>query len=345
MTIFEMIKQYDKGNQFEVLKNSYQQIQYSWSQEFEPTGINIDKINNIIVTGLGGSAIGGELLGNFLKEELKVPYSVNRNYEPPLFAGENTLVIASSYSGNTEETIAALKESIKRKAQVICITTGGEVEEICKKEKIPFFRLQKGFQPRYALCGNFFALLKIIEKLKFVPSQDKIVLSIIELLKSKGEEFSKESNYALEVAESLSGYIPVIYAVADYTSAVGTRLKGQFNENSKLHAFINLFPEMNHNEIIGWETVNEKQIKCKAVFIIDDSYNSRVKKRFEIVSELIKQSGTEIVTLKSTQHDYKSRLMDLIFLGDFISYYLAIIRGYDPSSIKNINYLKERLAT
>jgi len=345
MTIFEMIKKYDKDNQFEVVKNSYQQIEYSWNQDFEAKGIDVNRIGNIIVSGLGGSAIGGELLGNFLKEELKYPYFVNRNYELPAFAGENTLFIASSYSGNTEETISALKEAIRVKAQVICLTTGGEVEKICQNEGIPFFRLQKGFQPRYALCGNFFALLKIIEKLKLVPSQDKFVLSIIELLKSKGEEYSKESNYALETAESLSGYIPVIYAVADYTSAVGTRLKGQFNENSKLHAFVNLFPEMNHNEIIGWETVNERELKCKAIFILDDAYNSRVKKRFEIVSELIKQSGTEIITLKSSQTDFKLRLMDLIFLGDFISYYLAIIRGYDPSAIKNINYLKERLAT
>ena len=345
MTIFEMIKQYDLSGQFEVLKNSYQQAEYSWNQQVDLSSIKTEKIKNIIVTGLGGSAIGGELISNFLKDDLKVPYSVNRNYELPSYTGESTLVIASSYSGNTEETISALKEAVVRKSQVVCLTTGGEVEKICKKEGIPFLRLQTGFQPRYALCGNFFALLKIIENLKLVPSQEKTVLSIIELLKSRGEEFSKENNKALEIAEALNGFIPVIYAVSDFTSAAGTRFKGQINENSKLHAFCNMFPEMNHNEIIGWETVNEKQIKCKAVFIYDDSYNDRVKKRFEIVSELIKQSGTEIITLKSDREDFKHRLMDLIFLGDFISYYLAVIRGYDPSAIKNINYLKERLAT
>lgn len=345
MNIFEMIKKEDTCNQFEVLKNSYQQIQYSWSHDINVEKVKVEKISNIIVTGLGGSAIGGELLLNFLREELKVPYLVNRNYELPAFAGENTLVIASSYSGNTEETISALKEAISRKAQVICLTTGGEVEKICKNEGIPYFTLQKGFQPRYALWGNFFALLKIVEKLKLVPSQDKIVLSIIELLKSKGEEFLKEGNYPLQVAESMNGYIPVIYSVSDYTSSVGTRFKGQINENSKLHSFSNQFPEMNHNEIIGWETISEKQLKCKAVFFYDEAYNSRVKKRFEIVSELIKQTGTEIITLKSSQPEFKLRLMELIFLGDFISYYLAVIRGFDPTSIKNINYLKESLAT
>lgn len=345
MTIFDMIKKYDLINQFDVLKNSYKQAEYSWNQPVDLSSIDVSKIKSVIVTGLGGSAIGGELLSNFLKDELKVPYMVNRNYELPQFTDESTLVIASSYSGNTEETIAALNEAVSRKAQAVCLTTGGEVEKICQKEGIPFLRLQSGFQPRYALCGNFFALLKIIEKLKLVPSQERTVLSIIELLKSRGDEFSQEKNKALEIAENLNGYIPVIYAVSDFTSAAGTRFKGQINENSKLHAFCNLFPEMNHNEIIGWETVNEKQIKCKAVFIQDDSYNERVKKRFEIVSELIRQSGTEIITLKSDQADLKHRLIDLIFLGDFISYYLAVIRGYDPSAIKNINYLKERLAT
>jgi glucose/mannose-6-phosphate isomerase len=344
MTIFEMIKEQDKNYQFDVLRNSYQQIQYSWNKELSLSQINTNKITNIVVTGLGGSSMGGELLSNFLKDELKVPYFVNRNYELPLLVNENSLVIASSYSGNTEETINALKEASLRKAQVVCITTGGEVEKICKREKIPYFELQRGFQPRFALWGNFFALLKIIESLKFVASQGKIVLSIIELLKSKGEELSKEANKALEIAEKLNGYIPVIYSVSDFTSSVGTRFKCQVNENSKLHAFCNLFPEMNHNEIIGWETVSEAQIKCKAVFIYDDSYNSRIKKRFEIVSDLIKQSGTEVITLKSDQAEYKLRLMDLIFLGDFISYYLAVIRRYDPSTIKNINYLKEKLA-
>lgn len=344
MTIFEMIKKQDTCDQFNVLKNSYKMIEYSWNKEISLSQININKITNIIVTGLGGSAIGGELLLNFLKDELKVPYFVNRNYELPLFVNENSLIIASSYSGNTEETICALKEAIARKAQVVCLTTGGEVEKICRKEKIPYFQLQKGFQPRFALWGNFFALLKIIESLKFVASQEKIVLSIIELLKSKGEELSKEANKALEIAERLCGYIPVIYSVSDFTSSVGTRFKGEINENSKLHAFSNLFPEMNHNEIIGWETISEAQLKCKAVFIDDESYNTRVKKRFEIVSDLIKQTGTEIITLKSNQTEFKLRLMDLIFLGDFISYYLAILRGYDPSTIKNINYLKEKLA-
>jgi len=345
MTIIEMIQEQDKNNQLAVLINSYRQIEYSWSKKISVTQIKVDKISNIVVTGLGGSAIGGELLSNFLKEELKVPYFVNRNYELPSFAGENSLVIASSYSGNTEETICALNEAIERRAQIICLTTGGEVQEICKKGNIPYFELQKGFQPRYALWGNFFALLKIVESLKLVASQEKIVLSIIELLKSRGEELSGGKNSALEIAEKLCGYIPVIYSVSDYTSSVGTRFKGQINENSKLHAFCNFFPEMNHNEIIGWETVYAKQFKCKAVFIYDESYNDRVKKRFEIVSDLIKQTGTEIITLKSNQTEYKLRLMDLIFLGDFISYYLAIIRGYDPSTIKNINYLKEKLAT
>jgi len=344
MTIFEMIKQYDLSGQFEVLKNSYQQIEYSWSGRVSLEGIKKEKINNIIVTGLGGSAIGGELLSNFLRDELKVPYFVNRNYELPSFAGENTLVIASSYSGNTEETISALKDAVSKKAQVICLTTGGEVQKICEKEKIPFFSLQKGFQPRYALWGNFFALLNIVEKLKFIPSQERIVLSIIELLKSKGAEFSAEKNIALEYAEFLCGSVPVIYSVSDYTSAAGTRFKGQINENSKLHAFSNVFPEMNHNEIIGWETINEKQFNCKAVFIYDESYNSRVKKRFEVVADLIKQSGAEILTLKSNQPEFKLRLMELIYLGDYISYYLSVIRGYDPSAIKNINYLKEKLS-
>ena len=133
--------------------------------------------------------------------------------------------------------------------------------------------------------------------------------------------------------------------MSDYTSAIGTRLKGQFNENSKIHAFANVLPELNHNEIIGWETFNENQLNVKLINIIDQSYHTQIKKRMEITSELVKKSGCEIINLESDQSDYKVRIFDLVYLGDWVSYYLAVLRNQNPTAIKNINYLKEKLAT
>lgn len=342
MNYHEMVAKFDLSNQFEVLKDSYQQIEYSWNLNFDVSNINVAKIKNVIVSGLGGSAIGGDLLQNFLRDELKYPYQVNRNYQLPFFANENTLVVASSYSGNTEETISALNDAIKRKCQIVCITTGGKLEELAKENSIPYANLMKGFQPRYALYLNFFALLKLISSLKLVSDQNKVVEKSISLLKKKAEDYSKEKNEAIKLAEDLIGFIPIIYSVSDVTSVVAVRLKGQFNENSKIHAFYNFYPELDHNEIMGWEGYRST-MNFKVINILDDDYNEQIKKRFEITSYLIKKNGGEIINLRSNEENFKLRLIDLIYLGDWVTYYLAILRGVDPTTINNINYLKEHL--
>ncbi len=343
MHISEMITKYDASNQFQVLKDSYTQIEYSWNLKLDLSSIDTSKIKNIILTGLGGSAIGGELIQNYFRTELKYPYFVNRNYELPLFAGEDTLVIASSYSGNTEETLSALAQALEKKCQIVCVSTGGKMEEIAKANNLPLAKLLKGYQPRFALWINFFAVVNVLHTLNLIPNQNENVKEAIELLKRKGEEYSKEQNDALILAENLNGYIPLIYSVADYTSVVGTRLKGQFNENSKHHAFFSYFPELDHNEIMGWEGYNPQQMNIKLINIWDDDYHSQIKKRLEITSEVIKKTGCEIIDLKSTEPNYKLRLLDLIYFGDWTTYYFAIIRGFDPTTIDNINYLKERL--
>ncbi|MEW6702541.1 MAG: bifunctional phosphoglucose/phosphomannose isomerase [Bacteroidota bacterium] len=342
MNLSEMISKHDPANQFKVLTDSYQQIEYAWNNEFDLSSINQSKIKNIILTGLGGSAIGGELIQNFFRAELKYPYAVNRNYELPSYANEETLVLASSYSGNTEETISALNQAIEKKCQVVCVTTGGKIEEIAKKQSIPCGILLKGFQPRFALWINFFTILKTFHSLKIVPNQNGNVKQAIELLKKKGEEYSKPENEALNLAENLLGYVPLIYSVSDYTSAVGTRLKGQFNENSKQHSFFGYLPELNHNEILGWEGY-KPTMNYKLINILDDDYHPQVKKRFELTSEMIRKAGCEVINLKSSQSNAKLRLVDLIYLGDWASYYYALMRGYDPTTIDSINYLKAHL--
>ncbi|HOI30144.1 MAG TPA: bifunctional phosphoglucose/phosphomannose isomerase [Melioribacteraceae bacterium] len=343
MEIQEMIKMYDNENQFKVLQESYYQVESAWQSQIDVSSIDTSKIKNIVLSGLGGSAIGGDLLQNFFRTELKYPYVVNRNYELPPYADESTLVIASSYSGNTEETLAAANEAIQRKCQVACITTGGKLEEFALKNKFPLGRLMKGYQPRFALWVNFFTLLKLVQSLKLIPEQNEVVNSIIGLLKRKGEVYSQTKNDALDLAQKFIGYIPLIYAVSEYTSAIGARYKGQFNENSKLHSFYGLLPELDHNEILGWDTFDPKQVNLILINIMDEDYHPQVKKRYEITSEIIRKKGCEIINISSKEKTWKERLVDIIYFGDWISYYLAVIRGINPTSIDNINYLKERL--
>lgn len=343
MKIIDFVKKYDPQNQFDVLINSYQQIEFAWNNTFDLKNTKIDGIRNIVISGLGGSAISADLIKNFLISELSLPVIVNRNYMLPKFVNEHTLFIASSYSGNTEETISSLKQAIDIGCKIICITTGGEVEAIAKKNNIQVIKLQTGYQPRYALGLSFFSLLKVFQQINLIDDHTSIVEKIKMLWKDKGEKFSEDENQAYRIAESIVGFIPVIYSVSDLTNSVGYRFKCQLNENSKLHAFHHEIPEMNHNEIIGWETYQEKKFNAKIINIIDPSYHPQIKKRFQILSDIFKKSGVELLNIESNETDFKIRLMDLIYLLDWISYYVGVLRGYDPSEIDNIHTLKKLL--
>ncbi len=343
MNISQYVAKYDPQNQFDTLINSYKQIEFAWNNKFDLSSLKNINFHSIVVSGLGGSAISADLIKNFLGNEINIPFIVNRNYSLPSFLDRNTLLVISSYSGNTEETVEVLQKALKINCNIICISTGGKVEEIANENDLPLIKVLPGLQPRYALGLSLFSLLKLLQELNLIQNNDSIVKEIISLWKDKGQEYSKENNPAYNYAEQLNGYIPIIYSAADFTSAVGYRIKCQFNENSKLHAFHNVIPELNHNEIIGWESFTDKQLSIKVINIIDQDYHSQIKKRFEITSELISSRNAEIITLESNLSDFKLRIMDLIYLGDWISYYLAIIRGYDPTEIDNINLLKKRL--
>ena len=344
MNINDYVERYDPQNQFNVLKETYKQVESAWNNRVGLEKLKTKKFRNIILSGLGGSAISGDLMQNFLKDELIVPFFVNRNYTLPAFADKDTLLIISSYSGNTEETVSVFEEGILKKCRIVCISTGGKVEEIAKKKKIPLVNMKPGLQPRYALGQSFFSLLRVFRELDLIPDQNSEVEKIMKLWKIKGEEYSEEDNIALNCAEQLIGFIPVIYSATDITSAAGYRFKCQLNENSKLHAFHNVIPELNHNEIIGWESFQNKQFNAKIINILDESYHPQVKKRFEITTELAVKEGLEYLNIESEEEDFKVRLMDLIYLFDWITYYTAVLRGYDPSEIDNIHTLKERLS-
>ncbi|HEY7751399.1 MAG TPA: bifunctional phosphoglucose/phosphomannose isomerase, partial [Ignavibacteriaceae bacterium] len=262
----------------------------------------------------------------------------------PVFADRKTLVIISSYSGNTEETISVFKEALKKKCKIVAVTSGGIISKLAKKNKIPLIIVESGFQPRYAMGLNFFALLRILQSLKIIPNENKNVELIIKLWKNKGKEYSEKNNQAFSIASKVIGNISLIYSADNISSAVGYRFKCQLNENSKVHAFHNVIPEMNHNEIIGWESFREKQLRSIVLTILDKDYHPKISRRFKIITELIKSTGTEVFELKSSQKNFKVRIMDLIYLIDWITYYLAVLRGFDPSEIDFIHELKNRLA-
>lgn len=342
MNIKNLIKKHDTQDQFKVLIESYKQIEYAWQNNIALNSLYAENINNIVIAGMGGSAISADLLKTFLSDELTLPLLVNRDYALPKFADEKTLVIISSYSGNTEETISCLKDANKNGCKIVVVSTGGWVKDFASEKNIPWIKLLEGFQPRFALGVSFFTLLKIFQSLGFINEQDDVVKEIITLWEQNGIKLSESENVALSFAEELVGFIPLIYSSAKF-EAIGYRLKCQFNENSKLHAFNNIIPELNHNEIIGWETFLNKQLNAKLITITDSDFHPQILKRFNLTQDILKKKDIDIIVLKSNEKNIKVRIMDLIYLGDWITYYLAVLRGFDPSEIDYINELKKRL--
>jgi glucose/mannose-6-phosphate isomerase len=310
--------------------------------------INPAEIQNIVITGLGGSAIGGDLVRTYLSGECKVPIFVNRNYTLPEFVGPATLLIASSYSGNTEETLSAYKDAIKRKAKVFCITSGGEVEKRAQKQKHYTVKIPPGYPPRTALGLSFTALLTTLAKFGFIKSKAKDLKETAAYLKEKSAfyaDFKAKGNLAVELAKKSAGKLPLIYTSDDYTSVVGVRWKGQICENAKVLAYSNVLPELNHNELVGWK-LNKDLLKQTHVIILHDNKtdHSRTQFRMQVTAGIAKKYTKAVSEVQSEGGSLLTRLFSLILLGDWTSYYIAFFNEVDPTPVEVIDYLKKSLS-
>jgi glucose/mannose-6-phosphate isomerase len=304
-------------------------------------------VQNIVLTGMGGSAIGGDLLRSYLAEDLKVPFVVNRYYTLPEFVGKNTLVIVSSYSGNTEETLSSYNDAMKRKARILCISTGGEIAKAAKKFKQPWIQIPPGLSPRAALGYSFFPLLITLKKLGFIPSKDKEIKEAIQLLKDKSVLFSNPEspeNAPLKLAERLKGKLPVMYSPVAHLDTVNIRWRGQFAENAKQLSSGHVLPEMNHNELVGWKVLTEIMKQMHVVFLKDIGTQKRVAIREEITKQIVTRYAGEVTEITSEGKGLLARLFSLIYFGDWVTLYLAIFNNEDPEPVAVIDYLKNELS-
>ena len=304
-------------------------------------------VNNIIIAGMGGSAIGGDVVYSLIKNEIKIPFVVNRGYDLPAWANSSTLIICSSYSGNTEETISILEEAKSLGAKVIGITTGGLLESLCKNYSFDFVNIPSGLQPRAALAFSFIPLLYILKKTSLINVEVKNWLeSSVDLIKSKREEYSldKENNPVYQLANKLYNKLPIIYADSESLETVAVRLKGQICENSKILAYHSIYPEMNHNEIVGWENNEEFFSNYYVLWLMDEEMNSRNKSRKNIISEILSDLNVSQQDIKVDGNSFKERFLLLIHYGDWLSYWCAILHNTDPSPVKNIQTLKDKLS-
>ena len=296
-----------------------------------PKGMSVSgKVDKIVVAGMGGSAVGGDLLKIYM-HNAKIPVFVVRDYKVPNFVDENTLVFAVSYSGNTEETLSSFEDALKKKAKIVAVTSGGILETKAKKAiKIP-----GGLQPRAALGYTFFPVLGVLANSNIVDVKNNEITEMLDTL-SKVQEFK---NFGEKLAKKIQNRIPIIYA-SDLFGAVAYRWKTQINENSKSPAFCHTFSEMNHNEIAAYQTMGKDRFI--SIFIKDREDNERIKKRMEITKEII-SSRVDVEEAFTKGDSLLSRIFSGIYYGDFVSYYLALEKKIDPTPVTVIENLKKRL--
>ncbi len=341
------INLHDSANMFDVLANFGKQIEDAFliGDSVIPKDYLKD-IRNVVVTGLGGSAIGGDLLRSFLQYEIKVPFAVNRNYYLPSYVNENTLVIASSYSGETEETLSAYEDARKKGAMIVCISSGGKLSVMSEGEGYQLITVPKGFQPRCALAYSFFPMLMLLSKLGLVRDYSDDITRLVRFIADKAIIYTSpesENNSAVLNAEHICGKIPIIYSSNDLLDIVNLRWRGQISENAKSLAFGNYFPEMNHNEIVGWQENSDFLRNFAVLYLLDRDDNPRLRTRQRITKQIISSYRGLDIEIESEGSTKLERIFDLVYLGDWVSYYLAILYKADPSPIEKINILKNKL--
>lgn len=305
------------------------------------------RIHRIVISGMGGSAISGDILRGYLADKIDLPVFVNRNYSVPDFVDSSTLFFAASYSGNTEETVSAFKKARSKGAKIIGITSGGKISALCGQYGYPVCRLPGGQPPRSAIGYLFFPLLLSLMNLGVVRGIEREIDQTVSFLMKKVKEYDpclSGKNIAYKLTHRIFGRIPLIYGSDEATGICAFRWKTQFNENSKVLAFSSVFPELDHNEIMGWE--DDMRITKKFVVLVlrDRKDSQRMKKRIGITLDVIGKKPDAVYEVCAEGQFLLTRIFSLIVLGDFLSFYLAIARGIDPTVIKGINILKERLA-
>jgi glucose/mannose-6-phosphate isomerase len=347
MTI-EHIRAADPSGMYNLIKTFPQQVREAIAIGNSATvRINTRSIENIVMCGMGGSAIGGDLLRSYLADELRVSFIVNRSYSLPKFVGPKSLVIISSYSGNTEETQACHKEAIKRGAKILAITSGGFVAKLAQQKKQPCIMVPGGPSPRAALGYSFFPLLIALAKLKFIKNKDKEIRETLAILESKASEYSDPNlatNQALLLAQQLQGRIGVVYSATERLDAVNTRWRGQIAENGKSLMWGHVLPEMNHNELVGWKSLRDQMKEMHVIFLRDRDDHKRVQHRLDITKQIINEYTQRITEAWSEGKSPLARMFSLIHLGDWVSFYLAVLHEADPMPVAVIDHLKQELS-
>lgn len=333
------ISRFDSDDALGVTMHQWMQLE----MEFDVPKLS-SKVSNIVFAGMGGSALSAEL--SLVWPGYSVPFEISRAYELPKYVDEKTLVIISSYSGNTEETVASLSDALSKKAQIVVIASGGQLSKLASEKDLTFVKLPEDLQPRHAVLYGFKVLVTILERSGFVKENmaEREIHQTAEFLKGSlghwGPSVKTADNLAKQLAQNIVGKTPIIYGGLLYPAAY--KWKINMNENAKNTAWCNQYSEFNHNEFLGW--VSHPIEKPFAVFDLISSFDHpQIKKRFEVTDKLLSGKRPKATEIHAEGKTKLEQLLWAVALGDMVSLYLALLNGVNPTPVDLMDKLKKEL--
>lgn len=347
MATYDDLKKLDKHHIFDAIDAQPAQLRLNFADSMGDK-LNLEMglgVKNVIFAGMGGSALAGVIVKNWLSECLLVPLEVVRGYELPGYVGDRTLVIVSSASGNTEEALSCLKDAQRKNAHVIVMSSGGLLEQAAKKKVLLDIELQHYSQPRLGVFADVKALVCILENLGLSAKVDmrrelENVANFLDTQKAQWNLDAPDDNVARSIAKQLHGKTTIIYAGPTLASA-GYKWKIDINENAKQMASCNVYPELNHNEMQGWLFPENKH--AQVVELQSNLDNDRIKKRFVVTRQVLAKHGYEPIGVEVAGSTHIQQLLSTIMLGDYVSAYLGILNGIDPSPVDLVEKFKKEL--
>jgi glucose/mannose-6-phosphate isomerase len=335
----------DPGGMMGLVVDFPQQCRQGWLIG-QQLSASLRRPRQVVITGMGGSAVGGALLASLLEHRSPACFIVNRDYALPEIVGKDSLVIAVSYSGNTEETLTAFETAAEREAQIVCVTSGGRLAELAAQRQVPVISVPGGQPPRASLGYLFFPLLAIVERAGLAPDQHADFASAVRTLDGMREHLGPDApgaeNPAKQLAGRLVGRMPFVLGSTPWLGVAAYRWRTQCNENAKMLASSNLLPELDHNEICGWADQEGTASRATPVFLRSSFESDRMRARLDATIEII-GAHAQVEQVWGEGDSPLAHALSVIYFGDFVTVYLALLRGRNPMEIAAIDRLKSVL--
>jgi len=300
---------------------------------------------NVVICGVGGSAIAGDVLIDLLTPTIRVPLAVSRDVVLPNYADKDTLVIVTSYSGNTAESLDQYEDAMRRGCRIVAVTSGGKLEELARRNSQPMIKVPAGNQPRASLGYLLGSLAFIVQKASLGAVHDELMASVPGLrsfIDTLSPDVPAARNQAKRIARAMAGHVPAVYAPRTVRS-VALRWQGQVNENAKMVAFSGEIPEMDHNQLVGW-LEGGTGCHCRPVVLMPAEMRPTVRRMAEVTLQMLNERGLDPVMVALPGNDLMGNVLQGMALGDMASYYLAVLKGVDPAPVTPIKEFKARIS-